>query len=221
MSRFQMSWIDGSSPITGKVNERLLFCTVESFCDMRDDVTAQRHVVAQQFDVVVGEAHLHSGLVASGLLRSAAGKNADRGRAEALEDMSRSPCRSRCRRRAAARPWRCPTPCPAMVSRVGADRGAWPSTPVVRDRGACLFLAQGLHGFQQRGAARRIKPSQPLPPLASESTASAAVGGTSFGGSNPWPRSTPESAPSAPPRLQCRCRRSAASETRLPRRTGT
>ena len=51
----------------------------------------------------------------------------------------------------------------------------------------------------RRGA--RDRAQQPLQPLASEITASDAVDATSLGGSNPWPRSTPDSmaiSPAAP-----------------------
>ncbi len=47
---------------------------------------AERDIVAQEFDIVVGETDLDAGLAASGLLRSASGEDADRGGAEALKD---------------------------------------------------------------------------------------------------------------------------------------
>ena len=49
-------------------------------------VAAERNVVAEEFNVVVGEAHLHACLAAPGLLRGAAGKDAHGGGAKALED---------------------------------------------------------------------------------------------------------------------------------------
>jgi hypothetical protein len=47
---------------------------------------AKRQIIAQQFDVVVGETNLNAGLIASSLLRSAPGEHADRGRSEAFKD---------------------------------------------------------------------------------------------------------------------------------------
>ena len=51
-----------------------------------DDVAAERNIVAQKFDIVIGEADLNAGLVASCLLRGAAGEDSDGGCAKALED---------------------------------------------------------------------------------------------------------------------------------------
>ena len=46
----------------------------------------ERDVVAQQFDVVVGEANLDSGFISSRLLGGASWKNSDGGGAETLKD---------------------------------------------------------------------------------------------------------------------------------------
>src|SRR5579864_7872155 len=54
------------------------------------DVAAQRNVVAHQFDVIVGEAHLHARLVTASLLRGASRKNADGRGAKTLEDVGDS-----------------------------------------------------------------------------------------------------------------------------------
>ena len=56
------------------------------FLQHADDMAAERNIVAQQFDVVVGEANLDAGLVASRLLRSASGKHSHGSRAETLKD---------------------------------------------------------------------------------------------------------------------------------------
>src|SRR5271154_131684 len=47
----------------------------------------QGYGIAQQFDIVVGEANLYPGLVASGLLGSAIGKDSHRGGPETVEDI--------------------------------------------------------------------------------------------------------------------------------------
>ena len=51
-------------------------------------MSGQRNDIAQEFDIFVGEAHLHPSFVSSRLLRSSAGINADRGRAERLPDVA-------------------------------------------------------------------------------------------------------------------------------------
>ena len=53
------------------------FCTVTSFCTCRRDVVDARNAFGDAVDIVLGEAHLHAGFVAAGLLAGAAGKEAD------------------------------------------------------------------------------------------------------------------------------------------------
>src|SRR5260370_35981394 len=52
-----------------------------------DDVPGERDVVAQQFDIFIGETDLDAGLVAAGLLRRASGEDADGGGGEACENV--------------------------------------------------------------------------------------------------------------------------------------
>ena len=52
-----------------------------------NDVLGQRDIVAEHFDVVIGEADLDPGLVAASLLRGASGKNSHGGGTEAFEDV--------------------------------------------------------------------------------------------------------------------------------------
>src|SRR5258708_26195599 len=52
-----------------------------------DDVPGEWDVVAQQFDIFVGETDLDASLVAAGLLRRASGENADGGGAKAFENI--------------------------------------------------------------------------------------------------------------------------------------
>jgi hypothetical protein len=52
-----------------------------------DDVPGERDVVAQQFDIFIGETDLDAGLVAAGLLRGASGEDADGGGAKTFENV--------------------------------------------------------------------------------------------------------------------------------------
>src|SRR5437016_14435283 len=54
------------------------------------DVARQRNHIAQQLDVRIGEADLHSSFVTTGLLRSAAGKYSDGGGAETFKNILNS-----------------------------------------------------------------------------------------------------------------------------------
>ena len=50
-------------------------------------MTRQRNDVAEQFNVRVGEADLHSGFITTSLLRGAAGKYSDRSGAETFKNI--------------------------------------------------------------------------------------------------------------------------------------
>ena len=49
-------------------------------------MAAERNIVAQQLDIVIGEANLHACLIAARLLRCSPGEDPHRGRSETLKD---------------------------------------------------------------------------------------------------------------------------------------
>src|SRR5271169_2821651 len=77
----------GIEALHGKSEGTVLVLHGGIFLQHARNVTAEWNVVAQQFDVVVGEAHKHAGLVAASLLRGAAGEDAHGGGAEAFENI--------------------------------------------------------------------------------------------------------------------------------------
>jgi hypothetical protein len=70
----------------GKGKRAIVVLNRGIFLQHAGNVAAKRDIVAQQFDVVVGEANLDASLVASRLLGSAAGEYADGGGAETLKN---------------------------------------------------------------------------------------------------------------------------------------
>ena len=123
-------------------------------------VLAERKIVAQQFNIIVGEADLHTGLVAAGLLRGAARENANGRRAEALEDHFNGLAKS------------------VPVGKKKNDGGDAPGHPGHSEQGLSqvvphcvirlrqkvaihkLFLAECLHGFEQGGTASWVEPGR-------------------------------------------------------------
>ena len=80
------------------------------FIGFTHDMAAQRNVIAQQFDIVVGEANLNARLIAAGLLRKFAPEILLPKWRRSSQIWLRWHGRSRCRRKVAAQQWRCPRP---------------------------------------------------------------------------------------------------------------
>src|SRR6266576_40117 len=154
---------------------------------------AEREIVAQQFNVVVGEADLHACLVAASLLRSATGKHANGGGPEALEDDLDCLAESVAIREEQHNG--CDPPS-------HSGHGQQSASEVVAHGGIGLFEEIAMHSYSLRSAstgsssaARRAGYSPAATPATpSETIANAAVEATNLGGSKPSPRLTLDSA---------------------------